>query len=267
MLASGSGDGMVILWDVWSESQLATLEGDSWRVSSVSFSPDGSVLASGGGSDIVLWDVSSRSQLATLNGDSPVSFSPDGSMLVSKSHGITTVILWDVSQVASNWPLCKGIRLRVSNPYRFPPDGSLLAAGGWGNVFLWDVSSRRQLATLNAGSLVSFSPDGSLLAAGGGSAVFLWDVSSRRQLGFLRGGGPASFSPEGPVSFSPDGSMLVSGGRDNDVILWDVSSRSQLATLQEAKDRVLVRVVFSGRLHSGVRETGRQGNPLGRVER
>ena len=96
MLASGAGDGTVILWDVWSDSQLATLEGDSWRVSSVSFSPDGSVLASGGGSDIVLWDVSSRSQLATLNGDSPVSFSPDGSMLVSGSWD-STVILWDVA--------------------------------------------------------------------------------------------------------------------------------------------------------------------------
>ena len=46
----------------------------------------GSILASGGGSDIVLWDVASRSQLATLNGASPVSFSPDGSMLASESR-------------------------------------------------------------------------------------------------------------------------------------------------------------------------------------
>ena len=93
MLASGGSE--VILWDVSSRSQLATLQGHS----PVSFSADGSVLASGSGFDVVLWDVSSRSQLATLEGHtawiSSVSFSADGSMLAS-GGGDGTVILWDV---------------------------------------------------------------------------------------------------------------------------------------------------------------------------
>ena len=63
-----------------------------------------------------------------------------------------------------------------------------------------------------------------MLASGSGFDVVLWDVSSRSQLATLDG--------RGLVSFSPDGSMLVSEGRDNDVVLWDVSSRIQLATLQ-----------------------------------
>ena len=69
MLATGGGDGTIILWDVSSGNQLATLQGHSERVEFVSFSPDGSILASGDWRDgMILWDVSSRSQLATLQG-------------------------------------------------------------------------------------------------------------------------------------------------------------------------------------------------------
>ena len=45
MLLSGSWDSTVILWDVSSRIQLATLQGHKKTVESVSFSPDGSLLA------------------------------------------------------------------------------------------------------------------------------------------------------------------------------------------------------------------------------
>ena len=48
MLASGGRNNEVILWDISSRSQLATLQGPTERVESVSFSPDGSMLAAGG---------------------------------------------------------------------------------------------------------------------------------------------------------------------------------------------------------------------------
>jgi WD40 repeat protein len=60
-----------------------TLKGHSGSVNSVSFSPDGRLLASGGGDDtIILWDVKSGEILKRLKGHSghvtSVSFSPDG---------------------------------------------------------------------------------------------------------------------------------------------------------------------------------------------
>ena len=95
LLASGSGDSTVVLWNVTTGQQKAALKGHTSRVSSVAFSPDGKLLASGGG-DILLWDVDSRQRKATLNGYGVVAFSPDGTILASRGGG-GTILLWDMS--------------------------------------------------------------------------------------------------------------------------------------------------------------------------
>ena len=119
----------------------------------------------------------------------------------------------------------------------FSPDGTLLAGGSWDGdgISLWDVASRRQVATLGNGGFhsVSFSPDGTLLAGGSWDGLFLWDVASRQQVATLHDG--RSFNS---VSFSPDGTLLAArGGGDpgTGVFLWDVASRRQVATLHNVR--------------------------------
>ena len=75
LLATGSEDGTVKLWDVQARTLLATLEGHANWVRSVAFSPDGRLLATGSGDGTVkLWDVQARTLLATLEGHAnPVS--------------------------------------------------------------------------------------------------------------------------------------------------------------------------------------------------
>ena len=280
----------VQLWDVASRKQVATLQGEGvvW-VSSVSFSPDGTLLAVGAlllvwNEDekewvhgVQLWDVASRKQVATLqlqlakgeSGVSSVSFSPDGTLLAvgagrwdeDEEEWVHGVQLWDVASRKQVATLQQEEDAVWVSSVSFSPDGTLLAVGArrwnedeeaWvGLVQLWDVASRKQVATLQQEedavwvSSVSFSPDGTLLAVGARrwnedeeawvNLVQLWDVVSRQQVATLQGDAAEVSS----VSFSPDGTLLAVGaGRSDEeawvnlVQLWDVASRQQVATLQ-----------------------------------
>src|SRR6266436_5022914 len=82
LLASGSDDQTIKLWNVASGQEVRTLSGHSYWVTSVAFSPDEKLLASGSwDKSIKLWDVANGQEIRTLSGDSwvnSVAFSPDG---------------------------------------------------------------------------------------------------------------------------------------------------------------------------------------------
>src|SRR5262249_13864492 len=103
MLASGSSDKTILLWDVAiRKPQGQPLNGHTHAVRSVVFNPDGKTLASGSWEKtILLWDAASRKPLGQpLSGHTDavgsVVFSPDGKTLASGSWD-KTILLWDVS--------------------------------------------------------------------------------------------------------------------------------------------------------------------------
>ena len=207
---------------------------------SLSYSPDGSTLASSGfDSTIKLWKVSNGTLLRTLSehtgfGVTSVDFSPDGTVLAS--GGIDgTLKLWRVSNgqvIRSQFMYqLEGSNLPVS-AVAFAPDGNTLASGGGiGTVILWNVSDGTKLHTLSGNyfsSSVAFSPDGQTLAHGSGDyTVKLWNVSSGTLIRSLRGHNSWIYS----VSFDSDGGMLVSGSGDGTVKLWNASDGTLIRTL------------------------------------
>lgn len=83
---------------------------------------------------------------------------------------------------------------------------------GSGKKTIWEI-----VAPAKCGCL---SPDGSILALGTDRSIDLWDLKT----GKLQAKWTGHSGPLHCVSFSPDGSRLVSAGADRSVKVWDVAA-------------------------------------------
>ncbi len=99
LLASGSSDKTIKVWDIATGNLLKSLSGHSDRINSVVFSPDGKLLASGSSNKTFkLWDFQSGKLVYSSNplegSVGSLSFSPDAKFLASGSF--ERVRLWKV---------------------------------------------------------------------------------------------------------------------------------------------------------------------------
>ena len=109
ILASGSEDATIRLWDTIAGNEILTLPTYTNAAFAIAFSPGGKILADGGVYDntlgrtdcIRLWEVPSGRILTTLAGHTStvraLQFSPDGKTLASSS-GDGTILLWDLER-------------------------------------------------------------------------------------------------------------------------------------------------------------------------
>jgi WD40 repeat protein len=216
-------------------------------VSDIIFTPDGLQLILGG-SPVRVVDVTNgriRREFESVN-EGGIALSPDGRVLAfSRSSGSGfELALWDMIDWQSLGVLETDAELHRA--LAFSPDGAFLASADDEVVKIWDMTSRENVATLNAEGgaefpipwgvqAVAFSPDGSLLAAGAWSGLTLWDTSTWILVAELESPDGRSHGAD-EVAFSPDGSLLVSADYDT-LFLWDVASRRNLGTLDVQAQR------------------------------
>jgi hypothetical protein len=222
----------------YSSKDYTVLEGHTWEVSSVTFSPDDRLLASASFDCTArLWDVAEQmavSPVHVLRGHTDwvtsVSFSPDGRQLASSSWDCT-VRLWSVPEGVPGPVLkyaCLIFRVAFSPVLR----SNVLASGcSDGIVRLWDVSGvdQRLLCELqgqfDSVTSMAFSPDGSRLVLGSWKcAVQLWSVSSGKLLKALNI--TSRYNPGVScvtcVAFHPNGKQVATCFGDKTVCIWTV---------------------------------------------
>ncbi|KAJ9654752.1 hypothetical protein H2198_006270 [Neophaeococcomyces mojaviensis] len=235
LLASGSFDKTVRLWNPTTGQEVQTLEGHTECVRAVAFSHDGSLLASASDDGtVLLWNPTTGQEVQRLeghtNGVMAVAFSSDGSLLASASDD--TVRLWNPT-TGQKVQTLGGHRHGV-DAVAFSPDGSLLASGSWDKtVRLWNPTTGQEVHTLEGHrygvDAVAFSHDGSLLASASyGNIVRLWNPRTGQEVHTLKG----HTKWVRAVAFSHDGSLLASASNDKTVRLWNPTTGQEVHTLE-----------------------------------
>jgi WD40 repeat protein len=181
LLASGSNDNRVRLWDANTGGALLTLEGHGKGVRSVEFSPVGQLLASSSDDKTVrLWDCNTGVAFHTLQGHTQrvtcVTFSPDGKFLATASED-NTIRLWDVEKgeecYSRNFHLYELFPNEPRRCIRFSPDGHHIVAASLNEQpKIWSARTGNLLHVIEGyGAIhsITFSADGSSIETNTGA--------------------------------------------------------------------------------------------------
>ena len=259
MLASGSEDKTVQLWNALTRSKHATLKGHKAWITAVAFSADEKILATGDANKTIkLWDVSTGRERAMLSGHkntiNALTFAPERTPLYSgclvSGSADGTIRFWDPNTGQELLTFTIGHTEWVK-AVAFAENGTTLASAAFnGTVEIWNLKTAQELATFTKAesdltAAVAFSHDATRFACRGGSGAIafnsfgsgyyasgpepgniqLWDITTGEQI-------PGPWQDAGnnanALAFSLDKKRLVAGFGRQGIRAWDLNTRLEL---------------------------------------
>lgn len=235
---------------------IKTMEGHTAAVTSLDFSPDGHILATGSiDNTLRLWRIREASLLRTMRGHPfpvlSVKFTPDGVYLVTGStDGL--IRLWSVT----NGRLSKSLSGHAGwiHNLDISHDGSFIVSSADDfTVRVWRIADGIPVQTIDEGMTtindVIFSSDDRFIN---------WVESNGNiRIRTLDGHWTHKFKGSDieptAISVSPDGLILVAGYMDGSIKVWDIANEVLIQSVQAHRDKITA-LVFSlngGRLASG----------------
>ncbi len=255
MLAAGSEDGTIQMWDTASRKLVHKLIPSEkhlfdWRDPVLAFSHDSQRLVSAFDQTLYLWDVNTGELLDSfpghMDGIYKVAISPDGKTVIAA--GSSTLHVRDVSTRELLYP---PIPLQGSveailfdqDTRRFKTvnsDWKMNYTTGTTDdttkIQTWDLASgsmlEEQLATHTQISLVDDVPARKQIVLEREGEIGMWDVSQNKVVSFMQG----KTSRLASIAVSPDGKDLITVGDDwgNGLTqVWDLSSQSAIKTFDQ----------------------------------
>lgn len=248
LIASGSSDGTVGLWDSSTGNLLHKLYVGEGRLS-LQFAPRGTLLATAvENRPVAVWDGATGDLLVTLAGaQRPFAFSHDSQWLVADS-ATNRLGLWQLPEGTPHetLPRRSGLITRI-----LCGGTSQLAALEYGDdvVQLIDLKQLTVRGTYEQTRRPMFSPDDTLLAAEltfekHRSDLAFWQTDTGQQKQTLNEAGEPTLDKDGepvpflldgagePIAFLADGKTLASM-RPGRVILWNLQTGNELRTLRD----------------------------------
>lgn len=255
LLAVACDDGSVRIFDlIRTDFLLGPLKGHEDKIWKLAVSRDGRKLASGAADGTVqLWDLHQWKPLPQpLQGHktiaTEVAFAGNDRWLVSgDSEG--QVVLWNLDQHppqprAFPHPVTRGQAVGVN------PAGTLLAIAEYeGAIHLFGLPGGKEMRILSGGKFnpqtIAFGHKGRLLACATSEwNIDFWDITAGKLIGHMPVPGAGVGGIEALV-FSPDDTILASGGQDHVVRLWNVANRRQIGEPLHGHGNIVRGVAFS----------------------